>query len=224
MPHKLAVSIRRKKLGVLIKDARLFSGKTKKECGLIIGISGGAFNSIENGKRPISLPELETLSNNFSVPIKYFFQDELQTDKDQSELQFNSEEIHKSNLHIGEIISSALSESKMTYKDLHSKTGISAARMKKFERGDSAIPIPELELLCNLFNIWLYDLISDSTGAGKKAIENQAIEEFRKLEPELQNFVSKPINRPYLEIAKNLSSLSTEQLRSIAEGLLEITI
>ena len=97
-------------------------------------------------------------------------------------------------------------------------------RMKKFQRGDSAIPIPELELLCNLFNVWLYDLINDSTGAGKKAIENQAVEEFRKLEPELQNFVSKPINRPYLEIAKNLSSLSTDQLRSIAEGLLEITI
>jgi transcriptional regulator with XRE-family HTH domain len=224
MQSKLAASIRRKKLGVLIKDARLFIGKTKKECGQMIGISGGAFNSIENGKRSISLPELEVLANNFSLPIKYFFQDELQTEKDQSDLLFNPDDINSSNVRIGEVISKAFSESNMTYKELLEKTGISGSRMKKFERGDSAVPIPELEILCNLFNIWIYDLIDDSTGSGKKAIENQAVEAFRNLEPALQDFISKPVNTPYLEVAKKLSSLSTEQLRSIAEGLLEITI
>ncbi len=224
MQSKLAASIRRKKLGVLIKDARLFIGKTKKECGQMIGISGGAFNSIENGKRSISLPELEVLANNFSLPIKYFFQDELQTEKDQSDLLFNPDDINSSNVRIGEVISKAFSESNMTYKELLEKTGISGSRMKKYERGDSAVPIPELEILCNLFNIWIYDLIDDSTGSGKKAIENQAVEAFRNLEPALQDFISKPVNTPYLEVAKKLSSLSTEQLRSIAEGLLEITI
>jgi len=224
MQSKLAASIRSKKLGVLIKDARLFIGKTKKECGQMIGISGGAFNSIENGKRSISLPELEILANNFSLPIKYFFQDELQTEKDQSDLLFNPEEINSSNVKISEVISQAFSESNMTYKKLLEKTGVSGSRMKKYERGDSAVPIPELEILCNLFNIWIYDLIDDSTGSGKKAIENQAVEAFRKLDPALQDFISKPVNNPYLEVAKKLSSLSSEQLRSIAEGLLEITI
>ena len=224
MQSKLAVSIRSKKLGVLIKDARLFTGKTKKECSSLIGISGGAFNSIENGKRSISLPELEILANNLSLPIKYFFQDELQTAKDQSELHFNPEDMEKSNLRIGSAISEAFSDANMTYKELKEKTGISSSRMKKYESGANTIPIPELEILCNLFNIWIYDLIDDSTGSGKKAIENQAVEGFRKLAPELQDFISKPVNTPYLEIAKNLSSLSSEQLRSIAEGLLEITI
>jgi transcriptional regulator with XRE-family HTH domain len=224
MQSKLAASIRSKKLGILIKDARLFIGKTKKECGQMIGISGGAFNSIENGKRSISLPELEILANNFSLPIKYFFQDELQTEKDQSDLLFNPEETNSSNIKIGEVISQAFSESNMTYKELLEKTGISGSRMKKYQRGDSAVPIPELEILCNLFNIWIYDLIDDSTGSGKKAIENQAVEAFRKLDPALQDFISKPVNNPYLEVAKKLSSLSSEQLRSIAEGLLEITI
>jgi len=224
MQSKLAASIRSKKLGVLIKDARLFIGKTKKECGQMIGISGGAFNSIENGKRSISLPELEILANNFSLPIKYFFQDELQTEKDQSDLLFNPEEINSSNVKISEVISQAFSESNMTYKKLLEKTGVSGSRMKKYERGDSAVPIPELEILCNLFNIWIYDLIDDSTGSGKKAIENQAVEAFRKLDPALQDFISKPVNNPYLEVAKKLSSLSSEQLRSIAEGLLGITI
>ena len=127
MQSKLAASIRSKKLGVLIKDARIFTGKTKKECGALIGISGGAFNSIENGKRSISLPELEILANNFSLPIKYFFQDVLQTEKDQSDLQFNAEDTLKSNQKIGRIISQAFSDSKMTFKELREKTGITSS-------------------------------------------------------------------------------------------------
>jgi hypothetical protein len=41
---------------------------------------------------------------------------------------------------------------------------------------------------------------------------------------ELQDFVSKPINRPYLEIAHRLSEMPADQLRAVAEGLLAITL
>ena len=40
---------------------------------------------------------------------------------------------------------------------------------------------------------------------------------------DLQVFVSKPINRPYLELAIRLSEMSVDRLRAVAEGLLEIT-
>jgi hypothetical protein len=39
----------------------------------------------------------------------------------------------------------------------------------------------------------------------------------------MQNFVCKPVNRPYLELAKKLSGMSTDKLRSLAEDILEIT-
>ncbi len=39
----------------------------------------------------------------------------------------------------------------------------------------------------------------------------------------LQNFIVKPVNRPYLELAVRLSTLSVDKLRAVAEGLLEIT-
>lgn len=224
MQSKLAVSIRSKKLGILIKDARLFTGKTKIECGQMLGISGGAFGSIENGKRSISLPELGILANNLSLPIKYFFQEELKTEMDQSDLEFNPDDLKKSNTRIGQLISESFSESGMTFKELKEKTGITSSKMKKFETGELGIPVPQLEMLCNLFDLWIYDLIDSQTGSGKRAIENQAAEEFRKLSPVLQDFISKPVNKPYLEIAQKLSTLTSEQLRSIAEGLLEITI
>jgi hypothetical protein len=40
----------------------------------------------------------------------------------------------------------------------------------------------------------------------------------------LQSFVSQPINRPYIELAQRLSEMPTAKLRTIAEGLLEITL
>jgi hypothetical protein len=49
------------------------------------------------------------------------------------------------------------------------------------------------------------------------------IKDFLKLPMEMQAFVSKPINRPYLELAIRLSEMSVDKLRAVAEGLLEIT-
>ena len=224
MHSTLSTTIKRKKLGILIKDARLFIGKTKKECGQYLGISGGAFNSIENGKRSISLPELEIFANNLSLPVKYFFQEKLQTENDLSNLILNQEDFSISTKNIASEILAAYDESNLTYKEIKEKTGISSTRFKKYINGETPIPIPELETLCSLFEIWLFSLINDSTFSGKKALENLSIAGFKKLDSELQEFVSKPVNTPYLEIAKRLSDLSTEELRGIAEGILEITI
>ena len=49
-------------------------------------------------------------------------------------------------------------------------------------------------------------------------------EDFLQLPVELQNFVCKPINRPYLELALKLSGMSAEKLRGVAEDLLDITL
>jgi hypothetical protein len=59
---------------------------------------------------------------------------------------------------------------------------------------------------------------------GKWMNDQGAIQEFLQLPPELRGFVCMPVNRPYLELARNLSQLSTEKLRSVAEGLLDITL
>jgi hypothetical protein len=54
--------------------------------------------------------------------------------------------------------------------------------------------------------------------------DQAAIQEFLNLSPELRAFVCLPVNRPYIELARNLSQLSTEKLRAVAEGLLDITL
>jgi hypothetical protein len=53
--------------------------------------------------------------------------------------------------------------------------------------------------------------------------EQKAIRDFLKLPPDLRGFASQPVNIPYLELARKLSGMSKDKLRSVAEGLLDIT-
>ena len=62
MVNPLALKIRTKKLGVLLRDARLSCGKSMKDCGEAIGISNSRIGSFERGEKAPSLPELEALA------------------------------------------------------------------------------------------------------------------------------------------------------------------
>jgi hypothetical protein len=59
---------------------------------------------------------------------------------------------------------------------------------------------------------------------GAWAAREQAAHVLMEMPPELQDFIVKPINQPYLELAQRLSEMSVEKLRAVAEGLLEITL
>jgi hypothetical protein len=85
------------------------------------------------------------------------------------------------------------------------------------------IPLPELEGLVALLGGQI-ETIFDQTGPiGQWMTQQKAVQDFLQMPSELQSFVSKPVNRPYLELAMKLSSMSTDKLRSVAEDLLEIT-
>ena len=58
---------------------------------------------------------------------------------------------------------------------------------------------------------------------GEWRTERELNEKFAQLPTKMKDFVSKPVNRPYLELAMRLSELSVEKLRTVAESLLEIT-
>ena len=54
-------------------------------------------------------------------------------------------------------------------------------------------------------------------------LQQEKTQVFLELPPDLQSFVCKPVNRPYLDIALKLSELPVDKLRILAESLLEIT-
>lgn len=225
MNSNQAIILRAKKLGVLVRDARTDAGKNKKEAGTAIGASSSTINSIESGRKSPSLPQLELLAYFLNVPLEHFWTDEVRSSAPSLLDTIHIE--HALTLRdrfIGNIVHQAREKLSLTYKEVRDKTGITAGRMKKYESGEGSIPIPELELLSNLLEISLSTFTDPEAGIGRWVLEQRSVQDFLKLPLDIQTFVSKPINKPYLELAQRLSRLNTEELRSLAEGLLEITI
>ena len=74
--NPILITIRTKKLGVLIRDARLATGKSLEECAQAVGVTPDRFEAYELGMEPPSLPELEILAYTLRVPLDHFWGNE----------------------------------------------------------------------------------------------------------------------------------------------------
>jgi transcriptional regulator with XRE-family HTH domain len=170
------------------------------------------------------LPELEVLSYSLHLPLNRFWSKDATSDTASPTESLNLPGIIgiRQRL-IGALLRQFREKANMSPGALAELSGISTTRLKAYELGNRPIPLPELEGLTALLGGQV-EMLFDQTGQiGMWMAQQKSIQDFLLLPTELQNFVSKPINRPYLELALKLSGMSTEKLRSLAEDLLDIT-
>jgi len=224
MSIQAQVSIRMKKLGVLIHDARLAARRSIPECAEAIGVTSGVFRAYEAGHRAPSLPEMEVLAYFLDLPFRRFWSKEAVSDDTSPTEALNLPVlVGVRQRMIGALLRQARLKASISPKALSEQSGISTSRIRAYELGERPIPLPELEGLMSLLNGQVESLFDQTGPAGQWLSQQQAIQDFKKLPPELQDFVCKPVNRPYLDLALKLSELSTEKLRAVAENLLDIT-
>jgi transcriptional regulator with XRE-family HTH domain len=221
----IAAVIRSKKLGILIQSARSSAGKSIEECAAALNISNEQMESFEGGEASPSLPELEALAFYLKVPLDYFWGREV-IDAIQKEPQvFEKDRLMRlRNRVIGASLRKARLEAGMTSLELANTVSISEEQLNQYELGAESIPLPELELLATNVKGTIRDFQDSRGPIGTWIRQQRVMQNFDDLSPELQDFISKPINRPYLEISQRLSEMSVEKLRTVAEGLLEITL
>ena len=225
MDKKTQITIRSKKIGVLIRDARIAARRSVKECADAIGIKGGLFRSYEEGRKAPSLPELETLVYYLDLPIDHFWGSEIKsTTPLPIEYLDTSKLLAVRQRKIGALLRQERMNASISIRNLAVETGISGARIKAYELGERAIPLPELEILVSTLGGRIETFFDGSGPIGQWMISREAIQHFLELPDELRNFASLPVNRPYLELAMKLSNMSKDKLRSVAEDLLDITL
>ena len=225
MDYQLAINILSKKMGVLLRTARTQRGESKKSCGEVIGVTSRTINKYENGERSPSLPELEVLAYYLDVPLERFWEDIAPESQDKMEALKNlSQRLELRNLKIGATLKKLRQEAGLTMKEVCEKMGLTSYRLKSYENGSFAVPVAELNAMLRLYDRELIDLVVDSGPIADWAQSRQAAEKFVELPAEIQEFVLKPINRPYLDIAMKLSQMSVDKMRDVAEGLLDITL
>lgn len=225
MSFQVQISIRMRKLGVLIRDARIADRRTIPETARAIGISAPLLRSYEEGSRAPSLPELEVLAYYLDLPVQHFWGKDAR-----SEVGSRTELLDLAKLSglrqriIGTILRQKRMQANLSLKALAAETGLPHSRINAYELGERPIPVPELDVILQVLGGQIESLFSQNGPIGQWMGDQVSISEFMNLSPELRAFVCMPVNRPYLELARNLSQLSTDKLRAIAEGLLDITL
>jgi len=215
--------IRAKKFGVLMRDARLKTGKSLEECAQAMGISGEELIAIEYGDRPPTLPEIEILAYYLEIPLDHFWGNAVLEGENRAK-SFDAGEIKQiRQTAIGSLIRKARLEASLSKEELAQRLGITPDVLESYEEGVVAIPVPELEIIAQVLNSSITKYEDQESTVGSWFTEQRNMREFLTLPKELQEFVGKPVNRPYLDLAIKLSELKVERLRALAEGLLEIT-
>jgi len=224
MDTKSQITIRTKKLGLLIRDARLAARRNVQECAQAVGLKTGIFRAYEEGRRAPSLPELEALVYFLDLPLDHFWGSQAK-----SEAALRHEKLDLSRLltvrqrKIGALLRQERMNASISIRNLAHGTGIASSRIKAYELGERPIPLPELEILVKTLG-GRVETFFDKTGpVGQWMLSEEAIQQFLELPAELREFVALPVNRPYIELAMKLSSLSRDKLRSVAEDILDIT-
>ncbi len=219
------ITLRTKKLGVLIKDARLSARRTPEECAQAIGVTKNTFRSYEEGKRAPSLPELELLAYYLKLPIEHFWgKASLSGEQPPAEPLDMPRLVELRQRMIGALLRQERTNADLSLKTLSDETGISTARLKAYELGERPIPLPELETMISALSSRIENFFDQSGPIGGWITDEKAVRLFLQLPKDLQAFICQPVNRPYLDLARKLSSMSNEQLRAVAEGLLDITL
>jgi transcriptional regulator with XRE-family HTH domain len=209
-----------KRLFKLRENKRLRVG----EIAAILGITPNRYKTYESGNQLSSLPEMEVLANLFNVPISIL----VSNDEDmEGTTAMNAVQASRFMQLRQRIIATqlrkAIDDADIPRKDIATALGISTKELANYLAGKKPIPLAMLEILCRIATIAIQSLFGTQGLVGEQLSQAERIAGFRKLPAELQNFIAQPINRPYVDLADRLSSLPVDKLRSIAEGLLDIT-
>lgn len=222
--NPLALTLRAKKLGALIRSARLASGKSIEACAEGLGIPVETFEEYELGEKSPSLPELEALAYQMDIPLGVFLgEEQLSSSQGPSARQSLEKRTSLRQRMIGAQIRKGRQAAGMSLEELAEEGWSSPGLLEAYELGEIPVPLPDLEALSSLLGINFQDFRDQKGPVAAWAQQKRAMENFLSLPPDLQAFVSKPVNQPYLQLAQRLSEMDVNRLRAVAEGLLEIT-
>ncbi|MBN1889092.1 MAG: transcriptional regulator, partial [Thermoflexales bacterium] len=219
MPDVDALTLRNKILGVLIRGARLKSGRTLEECAAAVGIKPGLLAAYEEGRKEVSLPEVELLAYFLDKPVTSFWGDGEAVIEPEPAPPPERVVALRQRI-IGILLRQARRKARKQLQDLAAMLGCSSRMVGKYERGERPIPLAHLELLSEHLGVPMSYFLDEGIGTlGERELDDRLYDQFRRLPDELRSFVVQPINESYLRVAHRLAEMPAGELRSIAEGI-----
>ena len=203
-----------------LKLAREASGKSTTDCGKLLGISASRIRGYESGKYVPSLPELESLAYLYNIPLPALLDPQALT----KFIHKPDTEQLKQLLDIRlQIIATRLQLARenqnISYRELSKRTKIPTSRIKRYERGESAIPLNELTALSEALNEDFDNLLDKESPIGQWHTTLVKTLSFSELPEETQTFALEPSNQPYIALVKRLKEIGQEKFEQLAESI-----
>lgn len=225
-PDAKDVVLQKKLRGVKIRRARTRAGLSEKEVAEALGITTEEMTDIEFGRRETTLPQLEVMSLFFNVPVAYFLTDLPIEESDHGQYP-SHEAIALRERAIGVLLRQARIEAGNSQEELAQTLGLDLERVADYELGKAEIPMGQLEAVADYLNVSLDYFLDQGLETERfingRGVTLEEITSFTELPEDVRDFIVNPANTLYIKIAMNLSELSAETLRTLAEGLLEVT-
>ncbi len=224
------VELQRKMLGVLIQNARQRIGLTIPEAAALLGIDADTLTRYELGADEPGLPTLKALAEICHVPLSYFWAEDALPDPTP---RINpAKAIALRRKMVGVLLAQARQQANLSTEDAAQSANLSPQVLADIELGKADIPFSQLKILLAHYNISLEDIIAEiDSSSAKNGAEEQRNTPFTEVDvPDIQQypedvqaFLKDPANILYIKLAMKLHTLSANNLRALAEGILEIT-
>jgi len=218
------LKLRAKMLGVLIRDARLEAARTPDDIARLLGLSPETIESWEYGDAAPSLPQLELMAFYLGVPISHFWGLAAHEYDRAARVARKGDYLLLRDRMIGALLRQARQDRDLTLEDLAQQIGLPPETLEAFESGEQPIPMHLLQLLAGSVNQSVSYFLELSGEVGAVLQDSEALKTYMALDEDMRAFVSNPSNQAFIHIAMMFRNMPTDQLRKLAEGLLEITM
>lgn len=224
------ITIRAKKLGIRLIDLREKYHYSVDELAGYLGITPDELIDAEQGIKSLSLSRLEALAALYRLPLESILEWDVRskTLTDQKKTYASKSAVLHDHI-LAVYLKKARLAQHMTPAAFADSCGMPLEDYLQFENAEKPIPYPLLDALCSQLNLDITRMKqskSVSTPAPAPTLPAEKPAETTPaahLPTDLQEFIGRPSNQPYLELAKKISEYDVNRLRKIAESLLEIT-
>jgi transcriptional regulator with XRE-family HTH domain len=222
-PEPEEIAARRHVLAALMQGVRAKMGKSKQDCAQAMGVSVSMYNSYEEGRRDVTLPELELMAYFLKVPVRSFFERTERLLADDPVVPAEKVIALRQRI-VGALLRQARQDKSKSVKELAQRLGVTGRRISDYELGRKPIPLAQLQEAAEMLGLPMSYFIDEGVGLiGERELLRSQFDKFCDLPEDMRKFIVNPTNVSYVRVAQRLSDMTTEQLRNLAASLLDIT-
>ena len=219
------IAIRNKIIGVLVKRARVKANKSQQECAHFLDCAPSAYRRYEQGKRGFSLPHLESLALLREVPVASLWDDGYPLPE---ETEVDPMPLDQIMLLRRKILAVRLRQVRqsagLSMREMGKALDCSPYMISQYEQGAREMPLAELEMAAERCGQTMAEFMDDEAIPLSPAEQRRRmVDRLDELPPDMREFILNPTNTLYLRVAMLASTMKADQLRLIAETLLDIT-